>query len=66
MSLDAEGFEIHRLDSKMEYSDFKDDARIEAIYCRELERHFKEALGAKHVRALDYQVSNSFATDTHT
>jgi hypothetical protein len=66
VSLDVEGFEIHRLESKMKYSDFKDDAKVGAIYCQELEKHFMEALGAKHVRALDYQVSKSFATDTNT
>ena len=56
VSLDVEGFEVHRLDTKMEYSDFKDDTMIEAVYCRELEKHFKETLGAKNVRALDFQV----------
>jgi hypothetical protein len=65
VSLDAEGFEIHCLDFKMEYSDFKDGAKVEAIYCRELEKHFMKALGAKHVRALGYQVSKSFATGSH-
>ncbi|KAL8882802.1 MAG: hypothetical protein Q9198_000262 [Flavoplaca austrocitrina] len=59
-SLNIEGFEIRRLVSKMTYSDFYDDATIENIYCRELEKHFKEDFGAKHVRALDYQVNPSF------
>ena len=57
VSLDTEGFEIHRLDTMMKYSDFRDDTMIEAVYCRELERHLKEALGARNVRALDFQVS---------
>ena len=56
VSLDAEGFEIHHLDTKMNHSDFRDDTMIEAVYCRELEKYFKEALGAKNVRALDFQV----------
>lgn len=56
-SLDVEGFAVHHLPSKMEYSDFLDDNKVQNIYCRELEKYFLEALGARHVRALDYQVS---------
>lgn len=56
VSLDAEGFEIHCLETKMKYSDFNDETMVENIYCRELEKHFKEALRAKQVRTLDYQV----------
>lgn len=56
-SLNVEVFEIHRLKSTMSASDFVDDTKVQDIYCRELEKHFLEALGAKHVRALDYQVS---------
>jgi hypothetical protein len=40
----------------MKYADWDDENTIESVYCRELEAHFKEMLGAKHVRALDYQV----------
>lgn len=55
-SLDTLGFEIHRLETAMEYGDFHDDEKIENTYCRELEKYFVEALSAKYVRALDYQV----------
>ncbi|KAF2120077.1 hypothetical protein BDV96DRAFT_641935 [Lophiotrema nucula] len=55
-SLDNQGFEVHRLVSQMQYEDFTDEAKIEETYCKELEKHFVEALGAKHVRALDYQI----------
>lgn len=56
LSLDVQGFEVHHLDSKMEHHDFTDDAVISKIYIDELEKHFKKNLGAKEVRALDYQV----------
>ncbi|KAI1411460.1 hypothetical protein F5Y13DRAFT_165750 [Hypoxylon sp. FL1857] len=55
-SLDVQGFGIHRLKTSMEYLDFIDEATIENVYCKELEKYFKEVLGAKHVRALDFQV----------
>lgn len=55
-SLDVQGFAVHRLQTTMTYSDFDDEATIESVYCRELEQHFKGALGAKAVRALDFQV----------
>ncbi len=58
VSLDTEGFEFRELDSKMEYVDFEDDAKIEATYCRELEECLLGELGAKHVRALDFQVGD--------
>jgi hypothetical protein len=53
-SLDTQGFEVHRLDIKMKYSDFKDEELIQAIYFKELEEYFKEKLGAEEVRALDF------------
>ncbi|TPX18958.1 uncharacterized protein E0L32_011351 [Thyridium curvatum] len=55
-SLDAQGFAVHELETRMQYEDFADEKTIEGIYCKELEKYFLEALGAKHVRALDYQV----------
>lgn len=33
-----------------------DDSKIQSVYCQDLEKHFLQLLGAKHVRALDYQV----------
>lgn len=59
-SLDVEGFAIHNVSTKMKYEDFSDDAKVQEVYCRELEKYVLEALGAKHVRALDYQVSMPF------
>ncbi|OAT13576.1 hypothetical protein, variant [Blastomyces gilchristii SLH14081] len=56
LSLDAQGFEVHRLDTKMKYADFKDEERIQATYFRELEKYFNAKLGAKKVRALDFQL----------
>ncbi|RHZ68076.1 hypothetical protein CDV55_107860 [Aspergillus turcosus] len=56
VALDTVGFGVYRLDTKMEYSDFQDETKVEQIYCRELEDYFREALGAKNVRALDFQV----------
>jgi len=35
---------------------FKDEAIIEVVYIRELEKYVKDALGAKEVRGLDFQV----------
>ncbi|KAM7214456.1 hypothetical protein V8F06_010150 [Rhypophila decipiens] len=55
-SLDVEGFEVQHLVTKMSYSDFLDEDKIEEVYLRELEKHFLGVLGAKHVRALDYQL----------
>jgi len=62
LSLDVQGFEVHRLESKMKYSDFKDNSLISTIYIDELEQHFQKALGAKQVRALDYQIRLRDAT----
>ncbi|KAL2368596.1 hypothetical protein RJZ57_007021 [Blastomyces gilchristii] len=59
LSLDAQGFEVHRLDTKMKYADFKDEERIQATYFRELEKYFNAKLGAKKVRALDFQIPAS-------
>jgi hypothetical protein len=59
VSLDTVGFELYRLNTKMESSDFYDDAKVEHIYCRELENYVLKALGAKNVRALDFQVSKT-------
>lgn len=56
LSLDTQGFEVHRLDTKMKYLDFKDEELVQAIYFKELEEYFKEKLGAKEVRALDFQL----------
>jgi hypothetical protein len=60
LSLDTHGFEVHRLDTKMKYSDFKDEELIQATYFNELEEYFKGKLGAKKVRALDFQVRTDF------
>lgn len=43
----------------MAYSDFDDEKAIESVYCTELENYFEKTLGAKKVRALDYQVSSA-------
>lgn len=59
-SLEVEGFAFYPFSSKMQYSDFMDDKAIESVYCQELENHFLTLLGAKHVRALDYQVSHLY------
>ncbi|KAK2598100.1 hypothetical protein QQS21_005811 [Conoideocrella luteorostrata] len=58
-SLDVEGFAVHHLRSKMEYPEFMDKSKVEMVYCRELEDYFREMLGARHVRVLDYQASHS-------
>ncbi|OAA70228.1 hypothetical protein ISF_02202 [Cordyceps fumosorosea ARSEF 2679] len=55
-TLEAEGFTFSRFSSKMQHSDFQDEEKVASVYCRELESHFLDLLGAKHVRALDYQV----------
>jgi len=53
----VQGFEVHHVETQMKYSDFKDEAIIENVYIRELEKYVKGALGAKEVRGLDFQVS---------
>jgi hypothetical protein len=58
-SLDTEGCAVHRLPSTMSPTDFSDVTKVQAVYCRELEKYFLHALGAKHVRVLDYQVRPS-------
>lgn len=63
LSLETEGFEIHHVDSRMIYMDFKSDSQVESIYYRDLEEYFKQVYKAKNVRTLDYQVGIS-ATST--
>jgi len=55
LSSDAQGFEVHSLNSRMKISDFKDESIVQTVYIRELEQHFKEALRANEVRGLDFQ-----------
>lgn len=55
-SLEVEGFAIHRLPTTLQRDDFFDDKKVQDVYCRELEEYFLGVLGAKHVRAMDYQL----------
>lgn len=56
LALDLQGFELHHLRTRMKYQDFKDESLIENVYVPELENYFGKLLGAKRVRALDFQV----------
>ncbi|KAK2017375.1 hypothetical protein LZ32DRAFT_644442 [Colletotrichum eremochloae] len=56
-SLDTEGFAIYNVPTTMMRPDFANDTKVQDLYCREIEKYFFEALGAKHIRALDYQTS---------
>lgn len=47
LSLHVEGFEVHRLASHMNYSDFSNEAVIEEIYISELGDYSKQVLGAR-------------------
>jgi hypothetical protein len=59
LSLDVQGFEVHKLRTSMRYEDFRDPQKIQSVYVSELEEHLKRVLGATSVRGLDYQVSTS-------
>ncbi|KAF4453901.1 hypothetical protein F53441_3426 [Fusarium austroafricanum] len=56
LALDNQGFEVHRLDTRMKYDDFKNEQLIEQVYVSELERYFTKKLGAKKIRPLDFQL----------
>lgn len=49
LDYDKTGIAIRRLDSRMSYDDFADDARITGVYYRELEKFLERLLGAKAV-----------------
>ena len=56
LTLDNQGFEVERLDTRMRYQDFRDEQLIDDVYFSELEDHFTKKLGAKKIRPLDFQV----------
>lgn len=56
LSIDTQGFEVHKLATEMTYEDFMDEDVVRSKYFKELECHLKEKLGAHEVRALDSQV----------
>ncbi|KAK1961466.1 hypothetical protein LY78DRAFT_721992 [Colletotrichum sublineola] len=60
-SLDTEGFAIYNVPTTMMRPDFANDTKVQDLYCREIEKYFFEALGAKHIRALDYQIRRKVA-----
>ncbi|KDN68941.1 hypothetical protein CSUB01_09359 [Colletotrichum sublineola] len=61
-SLDTEGFAIYNVPTTMMRPDFANDTKVQDLYCREIEKYFFEALGAKHIRALDYQARYQIIT----
>ncbi|CAI7659319.1 unnamed protein product [Penicillium palitans] len=56
LSIDTQGFEVHKLATEMTYEDFMDEDVVRSKYFKELECHLKEKLGAHEVRALDSQL----------
>lgn len=60
-SLNINGFAVHRLQLRMQYADFANESRTEAIYCSELEDQIMRLTGAKNVRVHDYQVDQSLS-----
>ncbi|RFN50508.1 hypothetical protein FIE12Z_5271 [Fusarium flagelliforme] len=56
LTLDKQGFEVERLDTRMQYEDFRDEQLIDDVYFSELEDHFTKKLGAKKIRPLDFQL----------
>lgn len=56
LSLDVQGFEVHKLGTCMTYADFKNEKLIEQVYISELETYFMRYLDAKKIRPLDFQV----------
>ncbi|KAI9154909.1 Scytalone dehydratase-like protein Arp1 [Paramyrothecium foliicola] len=56
LSLDHNGFEVHRLESRLEYNDFFDYDKVRSIYIKEVQDLVKQVCGAKHAHPLDYEL----------
>lgn len=55
-TLDEHGFSLTTVPTKMSYTDYGDDEKIQGIYARKLQAHLKDLLAARHVRVIDYVV----------
>jgi hypothetical protein len=56
-SVDAQGFSVMPLESRMTYEDFNDYAKIKSVYHEDLVSALKKTLGAKHVFVMDNAVN---------
>ncbi|OCK76176.1 hypothetical protein K432DRAFT_419377 [Lepidopterella palustris CBS 459.81] len=56
LSLERNGFEVHRIESKMEYEDFADPQMIMDVYNEEVRTCVKRVLNAKEVHCLDSEL----------
>jgi hypothetical protein len=57
LSLDTNGFEIHKLASDLNYNDFFDWNKVHAVYMKEVQELAKRVCKAKHAHPLDYEVN---------
>lgn len=57
-TLNRNGFQVVRLDSKLTPDDFHDRAKVKAVYYQELKDLLKRTLGAKRVEVLEHGVSS--------
>jgi hypothetical protein len=58
-TLNRNGFQVVRLDSKLTPEDFHDRAKVKAVYYQELKELLKRTLGAKKVEVLEHGVCSS-------
>ncbi|KAK7425919.1 hypothetical protein QQZ08_007633 [Neonectria magnoliae] len=56
LSLDKNGFEVHKLPTSMEHEDFLDYDRVTGVYMKELPTLVKQVCKAKHVYPLNYEL----------
>ena len=64
LSLDVNGFEVHKMQTSLSRNDFDDYHTVHAGYIRKLEQYVKKIRGAAHVHALDYEVRTLFSMRT--
>lgn len=58
-TLNRNGFQVVRLDSKLTPEDFHDRAKVKAVYYQELRELLQRTLGAKKVEVLEHGVCSS-------
>lgn len=54
--LDTHGFEIQHIKTTMSYSDFSEESLITENYLAQIQSHFRDVMGARHVCVLNHEV----------
>lgn len=62
MSLDKNGFEVHRLNTCMKYEEFFDEQKISGVYLKELQQLVKKVCGGRKAIPLDAEIRRRHAT----